>query len=628
MCGIAGIVHRETGVIVQEAAVRLMCDVIAHRGPDDSGVYVDRGVGLGSRRLAILDLSQHGHMPMSTPDGRYHIVYNGEVYNFQELRSTLEKKGVRFCSNTDTEVLLHLFAAEGPGMLSRLNGMFAFAIWDSNERSLFLVRDRLGIKPLYYFDRGDSLLFGSEEKSLIVGGAPAEFNFETLEELLYFKYVAGDRTPFVGIKRLLPGHYLIWRNGKAEIRRWWNLHDRVREIRGNSPSVPSAWFEETFDGAVKLRRISDVPVGVMLSGGLDSSSIAASLSRDSVQGMASFTVRFAEKEYDEGDLAREVARQGEFEYHELFIPDGDLLERLADASWYNDEPLAHSSSLHILALAEYAKPRVTVLLSGEGSDEVLGGYVRYRPLSFTRVLGATRSILPLIGERFLGVGRLSKLMRYASLPGLPQYVLYNACDIFPPELSRIGNFNDGHFHYREQVLKEAVALYPADETRQAMYLDQHTFLCSVLDRNDRMTMGASIECRVPFLDYRLVEGLAALPSSVLLSKTRNKKLLRQSLGGRLPTNVLKGRKWGFGVPWSRYFRRIPDLSGLVESLPNHPVVRESPLDPSAIRNLVRDFHAGDDRHSSLMYQLVMLAIWHDTYFDRLRNLRRSYGASA
>ncbi|RMG45455.1 MAG: asparagine synthetase B, partial [Acidobacteria bacterium] len=254
MCGICGIVHPDPQYQVDRERLLAMRDRLTHRGPDDAGEYMAPGVVLGARRLIVIDLTERGHMPMSTPDGRYWITYNGEVYNYRELRSMLETCGHRFRSRTDTEVVLYLYAEQGPAMLDRLNGMFAMAIWDSRERTLFLARDRLGIKPLYYAVWNDAFYFASEEKALFAAGIPSEFDAETLEELLCFRYVAGERTPFVGVKRLLPGHYLLWKDGRITIRRWWHLADRVRVLRGNPHRDPLEWFRETFDSAVALRR--------------------------------------------------------------------------------------------------------------------------------------------------------------------------------------------------------------------------------------------------------------------------------------------------------------------------------------------------------------------------------------
>jgi len=608
MCGICGILHQDRNYTVAEYQLLNMRDALIHRGPDDAGQYLAPGIALGSRRLAILDLSDRGHMPMSTEDDRYRIIHNGEVYNYRELRSTLEGRGYTFQSNTDTEVLLKLYTAEGPAMLDRLNGMFAFAIWDSQERTLFIARDRLGIKPLYYSYYRGALYFASEEKALFAAGVPIQFDHGTWEELLCFRYVAGERTPFIGVRRLLPGHYLLWRDGREQIQRWWNLAEKAQTLRNNLPADPVSWYRETFDDAVKLRRISDVPIGVLLSGGLDSSSVSASLSKQAGSGIASFTVRFDQPEYDEGPLAREVAERWQLEGHELVVSPQHLLKKLREAAWFNDEPQVHWNDLHLLAISHYAKPRVTVLLSGEGADETLGGYVRYQPLRYSVLLPAAQIVLPTIVRGLSLNGRWLKLTRFLELGSLDRYVLFNACEVLPPELEELSLSTDGKFLYREQILAEAQSLYPADFARQAMYSDQHTFLCSILDRNDRMTMGASIECRVPFLDYRLVEMLAALPSNVLFIGRKSKGLLRASVGSRLPSTVLGHRKWGFGVPWKQYLRQVEELRSLLLDLPNAQLVRESPLEQTVIQKQTQRFLNGDDQPFSLLMQIIMTVL--------------------
>jgi asparagine synthase (glutamine-hydrolysing) len=614
MCGICGIVHRDQEYPISERRLLAMRDTLTHRGPDDAGYYLAPGIALGSRRLAILDLSERGHMPMSTADGRYWITYNGEVYNYQELRSALETRGYTFRSNADTEVVLYLYIDKGPAMLDQLNGMFALAIWDSQERILFLARDRLGIKPLYYTYQAGAFYFASEEKALFTAGISAQFDPSTWEELICFRYVAGEQTPFVGVRRLLPGHYLLWKDGNIQIRRWWHVAERVQALRETPPPDALGWFKETFDSAVNLRRISDVPVGVLLSGGLDSSSVAASLVSQAGPGVASFTVRFTEPEYDEGPLAQQVAARWGLDYHELTLSPDELMDRLHTASWLNDEPLVHGNDLHLLAISQYAKPRVTVLLSGEGSDEILGGYIRYQPLRYPMLLNAARPVLPWLVSALHLNGRLRKLSRFLTLGSVDHCILFNACDVLPIDLQSLGMNPTLHFPFRERVLVEARALYPGDPVRQAMYSDQHTFLCSILDRNDRMTMGASIECRVPFLDYRLVEGLAALPSSVLLAGKQSKYLLRYSIGTRLPEAVQKHPKWGFGVPWGRYLRQIPALHDFVEALPDLDPIRGGPFDCAKVRSTVSEFLRGVSRYEALIKQLVMVAIWYQACF--------------
>jgi asparagine synthase (glutamine-hydrolysing) len=608
MCGICGIVSADRTYRIEESTLAAMCDSLTHRGPDDAGDYLRPGIALGSRRLAILDLSERGHMPMSTPDGRYWITHNGEIYNYRELRRGLETRGYTFRSNTDTEVLLYLYIAEGPTMLERLNGMFAFAIWDSQERRLFLARDRLGIKPLYYAYHQGALFFASEEKALFAAGVPLQFDHDTWEELLCFRYIAGERTPFVGISRLLPGHYMLWHNSEARIHRWWNLAEKAEALREELPADLISCYRETFDDAVNLRRISDVPIGVLLSGGLDSSSVAGSLAEQAGSGIASFTVRFEEPEYDEGPLAQQVVARWQLDSHELTVAANDLPARLRQAAWFNDEPLVHGNDLHLLAISQYAKPRVTVLLSGEGADETLAGYVRYRPLRYPNLLSLMRPFVPRLVNTLSLNGRLRKLTRFLELGSLDRFVLFNACDVLPEDLRQLGMQPAANFPYREQVLAEARELYPTDFARQAMYNDQHTFLCSVLDRNDRMTMGASIECRVPFLDYRLVEMLAALPSSALFMGHSSKGLLRAAVGSRLPPNVLRHRKWGFGVPWKVYLRQVEELRLRLLELPKAALISDSPLDGVAVRKLVREFLDGDDRPFAMLMQMLMAVL--------------------
>jgi asparagine synthase (glutamine-hydrolysing) len=619
MCGLCGVVYHDPTRQPDEARLTAMRDVMAYRGPDDAGLYHAPGIALGSRRLAILDLSPRGHMPMASADGRYWIAYNGEVYNYRELRPALAARGYQFRSNSDTEVLLNLFIAEGAAMLQRLNGMFALAIWDSVERKLFLARDRIGVKPLYYSQQPDALYFGSEPKTLFAAGVPAEFDATTWEELLCFRYVAGTRTPFVNVERLLPGHYLTWHNGQIEIKRWWNLSERAQAQSNITDAV--GWFRETFDSAVNVRRISDVPIGVLLSGGLDSSSVAASLAVQAGSGINTFTVRFAEAGYDEGPLAQQLAEKWQLNYHELFVQEDDLLGRLQAASWLNDEPLVHGNDLYLWAISEYAKPIVTVLLSGEGADETLGGYVRYRPLQHPLLLKAARPVLSNLTASNILPPRLRKLGRFLQLGNIERIVLFNSCETLPHELDVLETSARGEFSFRDKILREAQQLYPDNLVRQAMYSDQHAFLSSILDRNDRMTMGASIECRVPFLDYRLVEGLASLPSAQLLAGRESKHLLRAGLGERLPEAIRRGRKWGFGVPWAKYFRDVPELREWVAQLPYRDPIATGPFMRQRLQTVVKEFLAGATIHDALIRQLVMVSVWHQSYFEKVRELQ-------
>jgi asparagine synthase (glutamine-hydrolysing) len=389
----------------------------------------------------------------------------------------------------------------------------------------------------------------------------------------------------------------------------------VHELREPARN-PVEWFRKTFDDSVKLRRISDVPVGVLLSGGLDSSCVASSLGVQRAKDIVSFTVRFRENEYDEGLLARQVAGKYKLNYQELVVGEDKLLELIQQCSWLNDEPLVHANDMHRYAIAKFAKPLVTVLLSGEGADETLGGYVRYGPLLYhpamARLHPLLRNVAKMIPHGLAGslASRLHKLNRFLQMRIVDNFVLFNACDVLPADLEVLGLQPSDDFYFRRQLLTEAKKLYPGEPFRQAMCLDQHTFLSSLLDRNDRTTMGASIECRVPFLDYRLVEGLAAMPSSVLLKGKGSKPLLRRAFGDRLPRAILHHRKWGFGVPWQKYFTERPDFRESIANLADQPPVCDGPLDCAKVKQMTENYLRGDTTQHAIIRQLFFISAWH------------------
>jgi asparagine synthase (glutamine-hydrolysing) len=457
---------------------------------------------------------------------------------------------------------------------------------------------------LYWANHDSGIVFGSEAKALFAMGVPKDFDSSTWGELLVFRFVAGSATPFKGVHRLLPGHLLKWKGGRSSIERWWNLSQRAQALSGDArKSDAIERFRSTFDDAVALRRISDVPLGVMLSGGLDSSSVATSLSMQAGEGVNSFTVRFDEAGYDEGPVAQSVVSACGLRHHDIRVTPEDLHALIFQATHYFDEPLVHGNDSHMLALAFKAKQNVTVLLSGEGADETLNGYVRYQPFRLPQLWHPARWSLPRLSQH-LGEGRFAKrvdkMRRFLELPSIDEFILYNASDLLPSQLSEFGFHVDDEFQYRRRVLKEAQS-YSEQPLRQAMYLDQHTFLVSLLDRNDRMTMGASIECRVPFLDYRLVEYLAALPTSKLCPSFSRK-------------TVQRAPKWGFGVPWQRYFREVPMFRDWAEGLESREPVASGPLDRLKVRQAVQEYLAGDSKNEALIKMLFMLTVWHDVQF--------------
>jgi asparagine synthase (glutamine-hydrolysing) len=622
MCGINGIIHFETSRNADQFQILRMRDSMHHRGPDGAGLYISKNIGLGHRRLSIIDLSEAGKQPFTTNDGRYTIVYNGEIFNYQELKQELLEYSISFRSASDTEVLLNLYVQYGEACLQKLNGMFAFAIWDHKEHTLFCARDRMGIKPFYYTVYNNSFYFASEPKAIFAAGVPSEINRDALDELLLFRFVAGENMMFRNIKRLLPGHTLTIKNGSLSFNRWWNLPEIIQENRECLPRDPFTWFEETFYSAVRYRTISDVPVGLMLSGGLDSGSIAVALQRIGHEKMAAFTVTFSEAAYNEGHLASEVARKFDLDYYPISIEGSYLMDKLKEAAWYHDEPLIHQNDAQLLALSQFAKPHVSVLLSGEGSDEFLGGYLRYKPLKYFQGLQSLKPLLSLLKYFRSGgiVNRFDKLNRYLSIGTQDGLVLMNASNMYPKDLKNLGYSIDfDRFEYRNQVLKEAKTLYPTEASRQAMYMDIHTHLPSVLDRNDRMTMGAGIECRVPFMDYRILEMAPALPSNLLLRGKKGKRLLFESVAQKLPPQVLHFKKLGFSVPWESYIGKDEVFRSFIDGLTEGKALEL--FEGLQAKQLMADFKNGDSVAITLIRQLFMIELWITEYLNKVNSTR-------
>lgn len=617
MCGIAGILHFDRSVTVDQNRLVSMRDAISHRGPDGAGIFIDHEIGLAHRRLSILDISERGHQPYFSPDKRFVITYNGEIFNFKELRKDLEVDGIRFMSESDTEVLLHLYIKHGKSCLDKLNGMFAFAVWDSVEHSLFIARDRVGVKPLYYATVEQSLFFASEPKALFKADVDPVINTEVMSELLLFKYVAGEATVFRHVKRLLPGHCMTIKNGHVRIERWWNLSEKVKANRENLPTNPFQWFEEVFYSSVKYRTISDVPVGVMLSGGLDSSSVAAALHKNGESNLSAFTFVFDDPLYNEGPLAKLVADRFGLDLHTVELGQDSLMRALEESAWLYDEPLVHQNDAQMLALSKEAKKYVTVLLSGEGADEFMGGYVRYKPLNHYKLLKLAGWSSKLLRYGSSGiVNRFEKLDRYLKDDRLTSLVLLNASNVYPSDLTPYGvDIDINSFGYRNVIAKEAQDLYPNEPARQAMYGDLFIHMASVLDRNDRMTMGAAIECRVPFMDYRLMEMLPAIPTNFLLKGKKGKHLLFNSVATQLPNEVLSFKKLGFSVPWEKYMEGEDIFRQSLSQIEGGSLEEFFPK--LKVKQLIKGYKSKDSFSSAMIRQLIMTNSWKENYLKRL-----------
>jgi asparagine synthase (glutamine-hydrolysing) len=546
MCGINGIAFSSrSGSQIDATVLKRMRDVITHRGPDDEGIFVDGRVGLGHRRLSIVDVAS-GHQPMSNEDGSLHITYNGEIYNHADYREPLIARGHVYKTHCDTEAILHLYAEYGDDCVEHLRGMFAFAIWDRNKRELYIARDRLGVKPLYYVHTPDgSLFFASEIKALLEARAvKPELNFRAFSDYLANHATSGEETLFVGVKRLLPGHTLRWRDGEVNIRKFWDVSFEKQAPAGRSDQDYIAEWSELFKKSVQLRLMADVPLGMFLSGGIDSSAIAAVMSTLVDEPIKTFSVAFAEREANELEYARLVAQTFKTDHHEIVISPEQFWARLPDLIWHEDEPLAHPSSVALYFVSHLASQHVKVVLTGEGSDELMAGYARYRKTILNLALGehyhrmVPSGVRDLVRKQFAGMTgsklRLKLGRTFLNLAPDIESIYFDNFAVFsrslqqqlltPVAIERMDGI-DPYAGVREMLAHtDAQSLLD-----RLLYADIKTYLHELLMKQDQMSMAASVESRVPFLDHKLVEFTSSLPERLKLRRWTTKYVLRQSM---------------------------------------------------------------------------------------------------
>jgi asparagine synthase (glutamine-hydrolysing) len=618
MCGINGILHLQSQKYINARVLTRMRDALEHRGPDDKGLFVENNVGFGHRRLSIIDVSSAGHQPFLSDDGRYVMVFNGEIYNYKDFHSELKSNGFDIRTGSDTEVLLKLFQLYGFKMLNRLNGMFAFAVWDKHEKKLSLVRDRMGVKPLYYSFYNETLYFASEQKALFTAGVPLKIAQDGMEEYIFNRFVAGENTLYESVKKLLPGHAMtVHESGKIVTEKWWDLKGEIE--KHEKIKNPVGWFRETFDDSLRLRMVSDVPVGVLLSGGLDSSSILSSLKHQKYKDIQAFNIGFKEEEHNESHLAKMLTEKLHYGFHTIQLEDQKLHDRLIASTYFQDEPLMHLSEPHLLAISQVAKPSAKVLLSGEGADELMGGYVRYKALQFPSLLNSISAIGNI--DMFAKKPRYEKLVRYSQIKSEQDLVIYNGSNIYPDDIKQTFGINKTpRNEYRKQIYKDAKSLYPDNLRRQALYFDQHTYLCSLLDRNDRCTMGASIECREPFLDQRLIAGLGSLDDKWLFTGKKGKFILKSAMEKRLPEEILKFRKVGLSTPWADYITKSPAFKDELESFSRSEIFEMPYFENINSQKLIQSLHKGDKNVISYIMPLFMMHIWMKNYVGQFSTI--------
>ena len=623
MCGIAGFVESSVcrsplGQAEAGSLVQRMCHAIRHRGPDDEGFFVDGGVALGMRRLSIIDLSS-GHQPIHNEDGTIWIVFNGEIYNYRALREELEGAGHRFYTATDTETIVHAYEEWGADAIQKLRGMFGLAIWDSRNRTLVAARDRIGIKPLHYAVVNGRLYFGSEIKSLLEGpDVDRRIDLSALDHYLSFLYTPRDGSIFTAVRKLPPGHLLIWRDGTLDIRRYWQLA-AVESYRGSEEDAIHD-LRAVLKDAVRSHLVSDVPLGAFLSGGVDSSTVVGLMAETSPAPVKTFSIGFDVPAFDELEYARRVARHFGTEHHECVVaPDAvNILDRLISQF---DEPFADASAIPTWYVSEIARQHVTVVLSGDGGDELFGGYDRYVPhprvLAFDRYAPRALSRVAALAARRLPHGTRGKnFLRHVSRDDRGRYLdairFFGADekpDLLTADVRRALAGPDPESRLARRFDRFSALPWPS----QMMRFDAETYLPDdVLTKVDRMSMAHSIEARVPLLDNDVVAFASSLPATMKIHHGRRKHILKRVAATLVPAEILERRKQGFGVPLGVWFRgNLREL--FADTLLSPSALQRGFFEPAFVRRLVDEHLSAARDHSLRLWQLVVFERWLQQY---------------
>ncbi len=622
MCGIAGIYHFDRERPAEESSLVAMLNRIVHRGPDDSGTLVEGNLAFGMRRLSIIDVAG-GHQPIFTPDGRYVIVFNGEVFNFREERERLVALGHQFSTHSDTEVVLHLYAEHGPRFTEHLNGMFGLAVWDRQNRTLVVVRDRIGIKPLYYYQDEKVLLFASEIKAILAyPGIRPQLDYEGLGAYLRYGFTPPPYTLFKGIRKLPPANCITVRDGKLSIDEYWQLS--YADKRKEGESVLREELYELLDDSVRRQMVADVPIGAFLSGGFDSSGIVHLMSRAATGPVSTYSVGFGEgfAQYNELDAANRFASDYGTRHNQIVVRP-NAADLMPDLVGLLDEPVADSSFVLTYLVAKLARQTSTVILSGVGGDEIFGGYRRYLNLELGRYMSRVpRALRVGVMQPLLSMlpadrnGKLSNLVRLsrsylaaADLPVAEQYGRYT--QVFQQDFMRsLAGSAESVPDYYASLSAQCDSPEVLD---RLMYFDLKMSLPEqLLMLTDKMTMGVSLEARVPLLDHRVVEFAARLPSNLKVKGMQLRYLQRAAFAGKLPDYVFAQKKKGFGAPVGSWLRG--DLAGLVQDLLGERQLREQGLfDPAPVAKLIEEHRERRQDHTDQLWALTVFQLWFRAY---------------
>lgn len=625
MCGITGFIDKEISERAScEALLDSMCRVIAYRGPDEQGMAVEGRAALGMRRLSIIDL-KGGQQPIYNTDGSKLIVFNGEIYNYRELRLDLESRGYKFKTNSDTETIIHAYDAFGTDCVKRLRGMFAFAIWDKKEESLFIARDRVGKKPLFYsLTPAGNFVFGSELKTLLTHGEISrEIDYAALDSYLTFGYVPEEFCIFKEARKLAPGHFLLFKNGRVETVKYWDFdYSGAANVRSEEEWAET--LREKVREAVRVRLISEVPLGAFLSGGVDSSSIVGLMSQILDKPVKTFSIGFNEDSFNELKYARIAAKHFNTEHHEFTLTP-DFVEVVDDLVWHFDEPFSDSSALPTYMVSKMARDYVTVVLSGDGGDELFAGYTRYvvdrersglekLPAGFRRgVLEPLSHALPhgARGKNFLYNASLDQTDRY--IDSVSQFNRQRRNYLYSGDF--LGKLNGSLGRGEALFQKLAGSVTAGEQIDRLLYLDSKTYLPGdILTKVDRMSMAASLEARVPLLDHELIEFVAGIPAGLKLKGLETKYIFKKAMENIVPREILYREKQGFGVPIGEWIN-AQLKERIYSDLTDRKTVERGYFDLKYIDTLLDEHRRGRRDHSHAVWVLWMLELWHRRFID-------------
>jgi asparagine synthase (glutamine-hydrolysing) len=627
MCGIAGKIYFDRDRPVTQQELQAMGAAMIHRGPDGDGAWADGNVGLTHRRLAIIDLSAAASQPMCNEDGLVWITFNGEIYNFQELRKELEERGHSFRTHSDTEAIIHAYEEYGRGCLEKLRGMFAFAIWDGRSRTLFLARDRVGKKPLFYFLGQDRFLFASEIKALLVDNTvPRDPDPIAIDHFLALGYVPGPRTAFTGIRKLPAAHWIEIRAGRVEIGRYWQLRYIPKRKISMEDAVPELRWR--LAEAVRLRLVSDVPLGAFLSGGVDSTAVVIHMAEAMDRPVRTFSVGFGDASVDERSFARQVAERYATDHTELVVeaPVTDILTRLV---WHYDEPFGDCSAVPSYAISQLTRQHVTVVLNGDGADETFAGYDWYKmdclinrgtvlSPGLRKQLAGAMQFLPEKWRQTSPLRKIARLAEVLALPPVRRYVQW--VEHFGPE-ARQQMYTNAFAETVKESDPDTLFAYSFAQSDTKDWLDTvldadvNLYLADdLLAKMDRATMANSLEARSPFLDHELMEFVASLKVTFKQAWAQNKRVLKASLRGRVSNELLDRPKMGFSVPLAEWFRG--DLQEMANDLLLSPrALQRGYFERSEITRLLNEHAAEITDHGRRLWDLLMLELWHQTFLD-------------